>query len=295
MIKTREIILERVTAAVGGIEIDNTLSLPPKTIEATGFSRRYVVDSTESLTDLSMRAVEQIPASELSDIGGVVAATFSSEQRFPSLAVSIATKLSLPVITPAFDLQMACSAYPYAVYLASKISSDINKRVLVIDGDIQSRLSKHDDTSTTPLFSDASSATLVSSGVREVGAVDFLSRHSNALECGSSGPITMDGFGVFSFVATEVVSFLRKFLQESNEFPIEHFVPHQANMYMVRQLAQSLKLTEVLATSGEQFANVGSASIPLTIAHRKISGNTFIAGFGAGLSASCANVRIENA
>ena len=118
MIKTREIIIERVAAAVGEVEIDNRGILPERTIAATGFSRRHVVSPGTTLLDLSMKAVEKLPADALRDVGGVVAATFSSERRFPALAASIASRLSLPSLVPAFDLQMACSAYPYAVYLA---------------------------------------------------------------------------------------------------------------------------------------------------------------------------------
>lgn len=292
MIKTREIIIERVAAAVGEVEIDNRGILPERTIAATGFSKRHVVSPGTTLLDLSMKAVEKLPADALRDVGGVVAATFSSERRFPALAASIASHLSLPSLVPAFDLQMACSAYPYAVYLAARMAGDLGKKVLVIDGDIQSSLSDPEDTETTPLFSDAATASIVSAGDEGLGAVNFYTRASDALECGVSGPIKMDGFGVFSFVATEVASFLKEFLSEAGA-DVDAFIPHQANMYMVRQLAETLGLSDRLLTSGEEFANTGSASIPLTIAYRGKPGRALIAGFGAGLSASCAIVRIN--
>ena len=292
MIITREIVIERVAAAVGEVAVDNRGIIPDRTIEATGFSMRRLVSPGTALADLSMRAIENLPADSLSDVGGVVAATFSSERRFPSLAASIASRLSLPSHVPAFDLQMACSAYPYAVYLAARMAADLGKKVLVVDGDIQSSLSDPDDAASTPLFSDASTASIVSAGGEGLGAVDFYTRASDALECGPVGPIKMDGFGVFSFVAAEVAPFLKRFLAES-AVDVDAFVPHQANMYMVRQLAETLGLSDRLVTSGEEFANTGSSSIPLTIAHRGVSGRAFIAGFGAGLSASCATVRIN--
>ena len=292
MIKTREIIIERVAAAVGEVELDNRGILPERTIAATGFSKRHVVSPGTTLLDLSMKAIEKLPADALRDVGGVVAATFSSERRFPALAASIASRLSLPSLVPAFDLQMACSAYPYAVYLAARMAGDLGKKVLVIDGDVQSSLSDPEDTETTPLFSDAVTASIVSAGDEGLGAVNFYTRASAALECGVSGPIKMDGFGVFSFVATEVAPFLKEFLSEAGA-DVDAFIPHQANMYMVRQLAETLGLSDRLLTSGDEFANTGSASIPITIAHRGKTGRALIAGFGAGLSASCAIVRIK--
>ena len=112
----------------------------------------------------------------------------------------------------------------------------------------------------------------------------------------------MDGFGVFRFVAGPVTEFLRAFLAETGAPDL--FVPHQANMYMMRQLAKSLSLTDQLLTSGERYANPGSCSVPLTLAR---SGETplppgadrvparpraLLAGFGAGLSAAAASVEL---
>ena len=289
-----EIVVEAVSAAVGDVEIDNAATLSSKTVEATGFSKRRVVEKGVTLFDLSLRAARQLPAAELSKVVGVVAATFSSESRFPSLAVRLASALGLPATAPAFDLQMACSAYPYAVYLASRMSADIGGSVLVFDGDVQSALSDETDLNTTPLFSDAATATLVRADTSTSGASHFAaySRYSEALACPATGPISMDGFCVFSFVATEVVPFLKKFVKEAGEPPFDGFVPHQANMYMVRQLARSLGLQDILLTSGEEYANTGSSSIPLTIATRARPGRHLLAGFGAGLSAAAVTVRV---
>ena len=110
------------------------------------------------------------------------------------------------------------------------------------------------------------------------------------LRCGADGKIRMDGFGVFRFVAGPVTEFLRGFLAETGT--PELFVPHQANMYMVRQLAKSLGLSERLLTSGERYANPGSCSVPLTLASNARKGRALLAGFGAGLSAAAASVEL---
>jgi len=73
------------------------------------------------------------------------------------------------------------------------------------------------------------------------------------------------------------------------------FVPHQANMYMVRQLADALKLRDRTIGSGAKYSNTGSCSAALSMADGmdgllNASGRTpiLIAGFGAGLSAAAA-------
>ena len=57
---------------------------------------------------------------------------------------------------------MACSAYPYSLYLAGRLSADMGGKVLVIDGDVQSPLVDENDHATGKIFSDACTATVVS-------------------------------------------------------------------------------------------------------------------------------------
>ena len=271
----------------------------------------------ESLRDLALAAARSAVQSSLSpstststsssDIGGVIVATFSNERRFPALAVEIASSLGLSPSAPAFDLQLACSAYPYALYLAGRMATDTGRKVLVIDGDVQSRLVDKNDHDTGLIFSDAVTATIVgvnSSSSRaddSRSCFDFYSKFNDeSLSCGESGPIKMKGFDVFSFVATDVSRFLKEFitsLNNSSLFTLHSsllFVPHQANPYMVRQLAKSLGLSERLLTLDESKKNPGSCSIPMTLAaHPECCGKrVLLAGFGAGYSAAAAVVKM---
>ena len=242
----------------------------------------------ESLPELVDAAVGRLSLGEdKASIGGVVAATFSSPERFPSLAVRVASQLGLPKGVPALDLQMACSAYPYAVYVASRLAADTGSRILVVDGDVQSRLVDKSDHATGNIFSDAATASVVSVGNGPASRFDFLSRLDDALTCPESGPIHMDGMRVFTFVATEVVGFLKAFGRD-----VDHFAPHQANPYMIRQLAKSLGLDDRLLTLDPEAKNPGSCSVPMTLAESGTSGRVLIAGFGAGLSAAAGVVRV---
>lgn len=262
MIETPEIVIERIAVARGG---------------------------GGSLSSLAGRAAAAVKDDGL---GGVIAATFSNPDRFPALAVEVAAAIGLPAATPAFDLQMACSAYPYAVYLAGRLAADTGRRILVIDGDVQTPLVDRADHATGAIFSDAVTATVVSASVAD-GArsrFDFLSRHDTALTCSAAGPIRMDGFKVFSFVATEVSAFLKGFGDDA-----DWFVPHQAQPYMVRQLARSLGFDDRLLTIPESERNPGSCSVAMALAANaeKAKGSrVLIAGFGAGLSAAAGLVKV---
>ena len=297
------------------------ISVPEVTIERIAVAEGH----GESLRDLALRAVSLILNTEgegsfspgdfggvapspHQDIGGVIVATFSNPRRFPSLAIEIAALLGLPSSVPAFDLQLACSAYPYALYLGSRIAADTGKKVLIIDGDVQSRLVDPSDHDTGSIFSDAVTATVVQGagcGVQGAGQsyFDFYSRFNDeALACGESGPIRMKGFDVFAFVATDVSRFLKEFITSLNNSSLFTFlssllfVPHQANPYMIRQLAKSIGLSDQLLTLDEAKKNPGSCSIPMTLAaHPECRGkNVLLAGFGAGYSAAASLVKISD-
>ena len=273
------------------------IEIPLVTIERV---EGVIGDGSKSLEELVYSALAKLGSAE--DVGGVIAATFSNPERFPALSVRVAAKLGLPIGTPAFDLQMACSAYPYAVYLAGRLAADTGKKVLVVDADCQSALVDRNDHATGEIFSDAASVSVISSDgtSSETSRFDFLSREDEALSCAADGPIRMDGMKVFTFVATQVREWLSAFLSTPSPSPSTStplFIPHQANPYMIRQLAKSLKLTDSLLTLDPELKNPGSASIPLTIAANRDKipaggARALIAGFGAGFSASAGIVKI---
>ncbi len=276
--------IEKVVARFGGRVEENTLAASAAVVSATGFKVRRIAERGESLFDFALPAA-RAAISGRTDVKGVIAATFSNEMRFPSLAVRIASALGLPKTAAAFDLQMACSAYPYAVYLAGLMAAQTSGSILVVDADIQSRFLEGADAATAVVMDDAATASIVTADASEnPPPFSFLSTHSEALSCPADGPIAMDGFKVFSFVARDVAEFLRPF---GDAFDM--FVPHRANLYMVRQLAKSLGLADKLLVADAPFANPGSCSIAATLALCARPGNALIAGFGAGLSA-CAGI-----
>jgi len=106
----------------------------------------------------------------------------------------------------------------------------------------------------------------------------------------------MDGFAVFKFVAMDVSKFIRGFMAETGTTAeaIDAFAPHQANVYMIRQLAKSLKIPEEkLLVSGDVVGNSASATVPVTISRCAKGGEKLlVSGFGGGLSASVATITL---
>ena len=312
MIELPALTIESVFGCVPARVVDNLALLsdlvgPAKAesiVKATGFTTRRVAAEGQGVFDLVLPAARRALAGvEPSEIGGVVAVTFSHPERFPALAIRLQHALGLPQDVAAFDVGLACSGYPYGLFVAGQLASATGKQVLLVDGDVQSAHVDASDPNTLAVMGDAATATRVSA---TGGPARFAFRTDGAgadvLRCGADGTIRMDGFGVFRFVAGPVTEFLRAFLVETG-MP-DFFVPHQANMYMVRQLAKSLNLSDRLLTSGERYANPGSCSGPLTLAAGSTVGRSprdrrtspplaLLAGFGAGLSAAAASVELS--
>ena len=266
-------------------------------VQATGFATRRVAAEGQGVLDLALPAARRALAGVgPADVGGVVAVTFSHFDRFPALAIRLQHALGLPKDVAALDVGLACSGYPYGLFVAGQLAAATGKKVLLVDGDVQSAHVDASDPNTLAVMGDAATATRVSA---TGGPARFAFRTDGAgadvLRCGADGVIRMDGFGVFRFVAGPVTEFLRAFLAETGAPDL--FVPHQANMYMVRQLAKSLGLSDRLRTSGERYANPGSCSVPLTLASHAGTAarppRVLLAGFGAGLSAAAASVELS--
>jgi 3-oxoacyl-[acyl-carrier-protein] synthase-3 len=264
-------------------------------VKSTGFSFRRVAAPGTTVFDLAIAAARRaLDGAEAASLGGIVAVSFSAPDRFPALSIRLHHALGLPSDAAALDLSLACSGYPYGLFAAAQLAAASGKRVLLVDGDVQSAHVDTSDVNTLAVMSDAATATLLAPG-GEPASFAFLTDGAGAdtLRCGPDGKIRMDGFGVFRFVAGPVSQFLKEFCATVGT-PPDLFIPHQANMYMVRQLAKSLGLESQLCTSGERFANPGSCSVPLTLAATEGAGRALLAGFGAGLSAAAAFVDIPS-
>lgn len=263
-------------------------------VKSTGFAVRRVLEPGRNVLDLMLPAARRALAGvDVADVGGVVAVSFSAPERFPALAVRLQHELGLAWDAAALDLQMACGGYPYGLLVAGQLAAATGKKILLVDGDVQSAHVDTADVATLAVMSDAATATLVAAEGGAPARFAFYTDGAGAdvLRCGADGKIRMDGFGVFRFVAGPVAAFLKDF--HAANPAVDFFVPHQANLYMVRQLAKALGLADRLLTSGERYANPGSCSVALTLAaHGEAAGHALLAGFGAGLAASAACVAI---
>lgn len=322
--------IEAVYGCVGSLEKDNAEACRglygdkvDTIIKTTGFIKRRVAAPGVSSLDLCCAAASRLLADlavNPDDIGAVIAVTFTPELLMPGNACGAQERLGLPKSVLAFDIGLACSGYAYGLYVAGLLAQNLGKKVLLLDGDIQTAYLSGLDKATEPVMADAGSATLVNAETPNPWTFRFLtdgslrnvlciphggSRHpvdAASLELkeypdGSfrrDSEIVMDGFEVFKFVSTQATGLIKTLMTEENLTPaeIDAFVPHQANIYMVTQMAKRLKIpVDKLMLSGDMLGNSCSATVPVTMAYNAergkfTGGRTLLSGFGGGMSVS---------
>ena len=301
--------------SLDGLRIDGIAACLPRNVvrneakvaEATGIVTRRIAAEGTTVVDLCVKAAERVLAetgAKPEDFGAILCVSFTSRDRMPAAAVQAQARLGFPKGIIAFDVSLACSGWGYGLYLAGLLARETGKRVMLLDGDVQSAFTGNDET-TAPLLADGGTATVVEkcsecSNVRMPWQFGFVAdgAKGDALRLSHGETIKMDGFGVFRFVATDVVAYIKEFLHHSTTTTSDYdyvFVPHQPNAYMVRQLAKSLGIDEArTAISCDALGNLSSASVPATIAWKGVRGPVLFAGFGGGLSVSVGLIGLDD-
>ena len=340
LFRVKGIQVEGICACVPERKIDNETALSEMygeeaklIMESTGIKTRYLANPGTSSSDLCFAAAEELingTGTHAEDIGAVVFVTFTADRRMPFNASIVHEKLGLNKEIPAFDINLACSGYAYGMYISSMLAKASGKKVLLLDGDIQSAFMSEYDKSTVPVMADAGSATLLSSDNSETEwTFSFYTDGSGGESLtipvgGSASPVKdedleykvfpdggkrrsidiyMDGFAIFRFVASDVSKWLQRFLDKvgENSDTIDSFVPHQANMYMIKKLAKKLGFTwDNTWQSGDVVGNSASATVPVTIAFAAGAmlkkgrvNRVLLSGFGGGLSASAGLITLD--
>ncbi len=280
-----------------------TVDNEPSLAQTTGILTRRIVAPGTSVIDLCVRAAKKALAdthAKPADFGAILFISFTQPYRMPSAAAQAQAKLGFPKDIIAFDVSLACSGWGYGLYLSGLLAKQTGKKVLLLDGDVQSAFLDEKDMATVSLFSDGGTAAIIEEGA-DNWDFSFVTdgEKGDALKLEESGKIKMDGFGVFKFVATDVVHSIKDFITHPPSLlpPPSSltFVPHQPNVYMVRQLAKSLGFNEAqTALSCDRFGNLSSASIPVTLVAKEVRGDVLFAGFGGGLSVSIGRINVPS-
>ncbi len=286
--------------------------------ERTGIKRRHVVADGEYTSTIALRAARSAlekSGVEASELDLIILGTVTPDKIFPATACIIQQELGANGCA-AFDVQAACSGFVYALDIANRfIVTGAAKKALIIGAETLSRITNWEDRTTAVLFGDGAGAAvleasdepgIIGSHIHADGAYEELlqvqcgvSRGYDAVRA-ESAFIEMNGNAVFKRAVATFDSMARETVAdlEGGLADIDWFVPHQANMRIIKAAAKKLgmPMDRVIATVDEH-ANTSGASIPLALdvaisdGRIKRGDRLLFAAFGAGFTWGSAMVR----
>lgn len=291
--------------------------------ERSGVLSRPIAPDGVTALDLSYEAVKKLTKADshiLSKVDALIFCTQTPDYQLPSNSNLLHGLLNLPQKVMAFDINHACSGYPYGIGIAkSLIKSEMVNSVLMVTADTYSRLIHPLDRSVRPLFGDAASASIISIGddfviddqsfgtagklasrfIVENGGMRHTQKNINEVHLDSDqrvrspDHIQMDGMGVLSFFNKVVPASIQDILVR-NKLCVEdisYFVLHQASQLALDSLRKSLGVpSEKVIIDMSDTGNLVSSSIPVVLKRSmdrslfKKGDRIILGGFGVGLS-----------
>ena len=290
-------------------------------LERTGIRERRIAAPGQACSDLGAYAAQQALASagiQPADLDMILVATCTGDQPLPSTACLIQAQLGARRAA-ACDLSAACCGFVYALSVADAYVKTGSRYVLVVGAEIMSAITDWTDRGTCILFGDGAGAAVVGPADGNRG---ILSTHLHS-DGGLGDLICVPGGGSdmppSEKMLTEKAQFLKmkgnetykvaiKTLEEvARETLSAHsltvndidlYVPHQANIRIIKAVADRLQLPMAkIFMNIDRYGNTSAASIPLALDEAVKLGRitegslVMIGAFGAGLTWASALIR----
>ena len=297
--------------------------------QRTGIVTRHRADKGTSVVDMAEfagREALEKAGIDGSALGAVIVSTVTHPFATPSAAAQVADRLGATP-APAYDVSAACAGYCYGIAQADAlVRSGAAEYVLVVGVEKLSDFIDNTERTISFLLGDGAGAVVVGpsdtpgigpsvwgSDGSKSGAIgmthSMLEVRELSLAAESDGTLPasvlaeretklwptlrQDGQTVFRWAVWEMAKAAQQALDAAGitSADLSAFVPHQANMRIIDEMAKQLKLPEsvVIARDIADAGNTSAASIPLAThrlltEHPELSGKLSLQiGFGAGL------------
>lgn len=300
-----------------------------KIAEKSGVFGRHIAGDAETAFDLGLKACQRLftgpgvtGTPDVATVDAIIFCTQSPDYVMPSNAHLLHKALHLGDQVLAFDINLACSGYVYALALGqSLIQSGFAQTLLLVNADTYSKYIGPSDRSVRVLFGDGAAATLLTatSGPQELRGFELWSRgkdfdrfiipaggmrtpktstiadsvadrHGNIRR---PDHIHMDGMAIWAFVNSAVPKQIAALLARHHLAlsDIDLFAFHQASKMTLDSLTKILKIPpDKVLTNLAKIGNTVSASLPILLKDALDAGTiraghrVLLAGFGVGLS-----------
>ncbi len=252
--------------------------------------RRIIKEKGEGASFVGAMAVNNLLAktnTSPEEIDLLICATVTPDHVFPATANIISHKAGIKNAF-SFDINAGCSGFLYALTTASKyVESGIYKKVIVVGAEKMSAIVDYTDRSTCPIFGDGAGAVLLEPTTENIGIIDSNLQsdgsgltHLHQKAGGSVKPpshetidarehfIYQEGQAVFKWAVSKMADFsvdmMKKYNISSDE--LDWFVPHQANMRIIKATAKRMGIKEEqVMINIQKYGNTTSATLPLCL------------------------------
>lgn len=296
--------------------------------QRTGIITRHRAPREVGVVDMAEGAAREALENagiEASQLGAVIVSTISLPYATPSAAALVADRLGATP-APAFDISAACAGYCYGIAQADAlVRSGAAEYVLVVGVEKLSDLIDNSERTISFLLGDGAGAVVIGPSDRPgiapsvwgsdgskwdaIGMTHSLLDVRDLSLAAEADPSTagamleteaklwptlrQDGQTVFRWAVWEMAKVAQRALDAAGVTvdDLAAFVPHQANMRIIDEMAKKLNLPEkvVIGRDIADAGNTSAASIPLAT-HRLLKENPELSGglalqigFGAGL------------
>ena len=256
-------------------------------VQRTGIKTRSRAREDENVNTMSVDAViNTLPSLpyDIKEVDLIISSTYTPYDTVGTAAHFVQQQFGI-VDAKAFTLSSACSSFLNAMeIIEGYFALGKARKALIIGGDKNSAYNNESDPKSGHLWGDAAVACFFSNERITEHDYEVLDIHTEALGCLGKGPggimlhprekgiIMQDGIDVF-VKACACMPKIALFLLEKRGFTFEdlsYFIAHQANMRILKNIANNIKLSEEkLLSNIEELGNTGCASCALVFAQNK--------------------------
>lgn len=297
-----------------------TRARPSWITHRTGVEKRHWVEPEQACSDVAAAAALRLLEDYAIDrrrISQLLLATVSGDFPTPPTSPLVLPKLGLDGIG-VLDLVAACAGFTSAVHVGAGLALATGSDHLVIAADIRSKFLNREDLATTALFGDGSASCLVTPRpeqadyqliASELGADASMADIIAIRAGGSRLPHHLNDDPTKVFLKMEhgatlfmkgvdnmsagAASLLRRLGMSVAD--VDWFVPHQANLHLIRAITDKLGADPAKVVETVQFTgNTSGASVGIALAHLqeklplRAGQSVLLISAGAGGASACA-------
>lgn len=284
-------------------------------VKRIGVKQRHVC-TTESTADLGVESAKR--ALENADITPdqldlIIGTTISADTVTPGLAPAVQKRLG--ATCPAFDMDVACSGFVFALEVAAGFfERKTVKNVLIVSAERLSGLTDWTDRSTCCIFGDGAGAAVLgegdgylvshldTKGDDEVLNIPVESDKSPFFERElPKAVIFMNGQETYKYAVTIMPAHIHAVMEQAgiSGDQIAWVIPHQANLRIISEACRRVPeiASEKFCANIEKYGNTSSASVPILLDEMNRAGKLkrgdylILVAFGGGLSSGACILR----